>query len=70
MKATGAGLSLAPRTFHVDADAPVQQVRLPAHPCAPRGLTVAVLRLPVDDGAVGAVAVAGDGWTIDARTIG
>ena len=70
MKATGAGLTLAPRTFHVDADAAVQRVHLPPHDCAPRGLTVTVHDLPVGEGAAGAVAVTGDGWAIDVRTMG
>jgi 4'-phosphopantetheinyl transferase len=69
MKATGAGLTLAPRTFHVDADAPVQQVRLPAHACAPDGIVLTVHDLPAGEGAAGAVAVAGDGWVVEARLL-
>jgi 4'-phosphopantetheinyl transferase len=69
MKATGAGFTLPPRTFHVDADAPVQQVRLPAHACAPSGITLTVHDLPAGEGAAGAVAVAGDGWTVDAHVL-
>jgi 4'-phosphopantetheinyl transferase len=61
MKATGAGFTLPPHTFHVDADEPVQRVRLPAHECAPEGATLVVHDI-VAAGArcAGAVAV-GDG---------
>lgn len=70
MKATGAGFALAPHTFHVDADAPVQRVALPAHACAPEGIVLIVHALPVEAGLEGAVAVAGDHWTVDRRQVG
>jgi 4'-phosphopantetheinyl transferase len=70
MKATGAGLTLPPHTFHVDEQARVQQVRLPAHACASRGVVLAVHDLDVGADAAGALAVEGDGWTVEVRTAG
>jgi 4'-phosphopantetheinyl transferase len=65
MKATGAGFALPPHTFRADADAAVQQVTLPAHDHARRGIVVTVHALPDAGGCVGAVAVAGAAWTVD-----
>ena len=68
MKATGAGFALPPHTFRVDADAPVQQVAVPAHAHAPEGIVLSVHALPDVGGCVGAVAVAGAAWTVDVLT--
>ena len=75
MKATGAGFTLPPHTFHVDADAPVQRVTLPPHACAADGIALTVhdvrehaaLAAVLDPGeqAVGAVAVGDPAWTVE-----
>lgn len=70
LKATSAGFTLAADTFGLDADVPVQRVRLPAHDCAPAGAELTVHALPEVGECAGAVAIAGDGWTIDVHTIG
>lgn len=70
MKATGAGFALPPHTFHVDADAARQRVALPAHAFALAGARIVVHDLHVGDDAAGAVAVAGEGWTVEVRQLG
>lgn len=61
MKATGAGFSLPPNSFRVDAAAAPQRVALPAHPAIGSPHLLNVLDLPkLIDGFAGALAIGGE----------
>lgn len=70
LKATSAGFTLPADSFGVDSGASVQRVRLPSHDCAPGGVELTVLALPVAGDCAGAVAITGDGWSLDPCAIG
>ena len=70
MKATGAGFTLPPHTFRVDADQPVQRVRLPAHECAPEGALLVVHDVAAGARSAGAVAVSDGARRVDVVRLG
>jgi 4'-phosphopantetheinyl transferase len=65
MKATGAGFSLSPLRFCVNADAVTQTVRLPAHDQAPNGGFVEIRDLESRARVAGAVAYVTPGCTVE-----